>query len=152
MNGASHLLDRNGTYYFQRRVPDFVINLFSGLTEDQEKNISPELVGYFKDKKFIRLSLKTKDKKKAIPLCIEQDFKFSSYIGKLEQWAATGSNAFDSVSTETLKGIAQVWLTRELQADDDRRLAGVSMATLERESEGLYYLECRRRLNIDPPC
>lgn len=145
MNGASHLLDRNGTYYFQRRVPDFVVGVLSGLDAEQEASLSPELIGYFKGKKFIRQSLKTKDKKRAGRLCNEEDFKFDNYLSKLEQWAKSGAPVSDTVSTETLKGIAQVWLTRELQADDDRRLAGISKEALNREEVGLDWLESEFR-------
>lgn len=48
MNGASHLIPRNGTYYFQRRVPDPILNYLRGPTPEQEKSLPADVLAYFR--------------------------------------------------------------------------------------------------------
>jgi hypothetical protein len=141
VNGASHLQPRDGTYYFYRRVPEPVQRLFSTLSADKENGLPPEIVAYFKGKRVIRFSLKTKDKKEATRLCVEEDFKFNSYEAKLEQWLTSGTPIFDTASNDSIKGLAQLWLSRALQDDEERRLEGFSAQRREMEEEGFLHFE-----------
>lgn len=139
MNGAAHLLVRAGTYYFNRRVPDHLVSFFSD--PDNVDKVSPELASYFAGNIQVRYSLKTKDKATAKRLCIEEDFKFSSYQSKVEQFIKDGTSTYDSASNETIRAIAQTWLTRALQDDEERRASGITRNHIEREEEGIDALE-----------
>jgi hypothetical protein len=138
MNGTSHLLLRDGTYYFQKRVPD---GLFRFLSEARSSGLaltSSEFVSYFQGKRHVRLSLKTKDKREAARRCHEESFRFDNHASKLEQWIANSGRAtYDDVSPETLKAIAHTWLSRLLQGDEERRLEGLTFDDLEELEVGL---------------
>lgn len=144
MNGASHLLSRDGTYYFQRRVPDHIKAFFKAHPESPS-GLPQEITDYFARKPSVRLSLRTKIKKDAVRLCTEADFKFNSYVTKFDQWQQSGASTFDVVTTETLKGLAQTWLARAIEDDENLRLSGLSDEEVEATESGWWYFESEFR-------
>ena len=42
MNGASHLLLRSGTYYFQRRVPEHIKDALQYIPQERISGLSPD--------------------------------------------------------------------------------------------------------------
>ena len=86
MRGAAHLWSRQGTYYYRRRVPNHIAKFLS--TNVSNSKLPPEVVEYFSKKSgFVQRSLRTKDKREAVKLCTEEDFKFSNNQAKVEQFS-----------------------------------------------------------------
>lgn len=137
MNGASHLIKRNGTYYFQRRVPLQVSEALQNALPERLASLSQDILDYFGERVLVRLSLRTKDKREAVRLCNQEDFRFNSLQSKVEQWAATGRTTYDTVSDETVKAIAQLWLSRTLEGDEQRRIEGRPREEFLAEEHGL---------------
>lgn len=108
---ANYLTKRNGTYYFMRRVP--------------------ELVAPFEQKKFVRASLKTKDKREAIRKSVMwNDYLESHWQALLAENGVSSQNEYDlMVKQAKLQGFEYKPVQEVSQETVDEIIKRVSLAS-----------------------
>lgn len=116
----THLINRNGTYYFRRRIP-------------------LELLQQYSPKLEINFSLKTKDLKEAERLSriesVRIDNEFERFRGNLS------ATPIDSISKEDIKKLTDAWKAHILEEDEEVRILGLSDRNYRKIGESLDIVE-----------
>ncbi len=139
MHGATHIKARSGVYQYDRRVPKHICEAFASLTPERFKQLPDDINAYFNQKTHIRYSLATSDKKRAKTLGNQADFKFDGLVSRFDAWLAQGAQTYDVVDADTVRALAQLWLRRELQEDEERRLDPEQAFYLEHHEIAMYH-------------
>jgi len=141
MHGATHIKARSGVYQYDRRVPKHVREAFASLTPESLAQLPNDINAYFHHKIHIRFSLVTGDKKLAKTLGNQVDLKFDGLVSRFDAWLAQGAQPYDVLDADTVRALAQLWLRKELQEDEARRLDPSQVQYLEHQELGLYHME-----------
>ncbi|WP_020168401.1 MULTISPECIES: phage integrase [Methylotenera] len=116
----THLITRNGTYYFRRRIP-------------------LELLAYYSPKLEIIFSLKTKDLREAERLSraedVRLDIEFEGYRNN------TTIKSIDSISKEDIKNLTDAWKAHILEEDEEARTDGLSERDFRKINESLEIVD-----------
>jgi hypothetical protein len=112
----THLVNRNGTYYFRRRIPLELL-----------PNYSPKLE--------ISFSLKTKDLREAERLSRVESVRLDSEFERLRN--NLSPTALDTISKEDIKKLSDAWKVHILEEDEEIRTLGLSNRDYRKMSESL---------------
>ena len=145
MHGASHLISRDGVYYFKRRIPQNLIDELATLPPETLGVMPDALRKFFTGKEFVRFSLKTKQLVQGKQLLASAEIDFNAKQELLEQWLGTSARHFDNPSDEALRSMASIWVDRQLKIDEERRFDPNQALELEHLEKGLYIMEPQYR-------
>lgn len=116
----THLISRNGTYYFRRRIP-------------------LELLQHYSPKLEIIFSLKTKDLKEAERLSRIESVRLDSEFERLR--GNISATPIDSISREDIKKLTDAWKAHVLEEDEEVRILGLSDRDYRKIGESLSIVE-----------
>lgn len=116
----THLINRNGTYYFRRRIP-------------------LELLPHYSPKLEIIFSLKTKDLKEAERLTRVESVRLDSEFERLRN--NLSAIPLDSISREDIKKLSDAWKAHILEEDEEIRTLGLSDRDYRKMGETLGIVE-----------
>ena len=116
----THLINRNGTYYFRRRIP-------------------LELLQHYSPKLEIIFSLKTKDLKEAERLSRIESVRLDSEFERLR--GNLSATPIDSISREDIKKLTDAWKAHILEEDEEVRILGLSDRDYRKIDESLDIVE-----------
>lgn len=120
MPNQIHLLKRNSTYYYRRRIPF-------------------DLLDHYSPKTVIVFSLKTKDPKEAERLARVESVKLDQEFEKV-RFNLTASPV-DSISQEDIKKLSDAWIAHVLEEDEEARIEGLSESEYQNLTESFDIVE-----------
>src|SRR5690348_8315491 len=110
-----HVFNRNGTYYFRRRVPKDLLSLYPSLQ--------------------IIFSLKTKDRREADRLARAESVKLDKEFQRQREHLAGHSDG--QLSDEDIEHICRLWCASMLEEDEESRMEGLSEREYRKRTESL---------------
>ena len=116
----THLITRNGTYYFRRRIPS-------------------ELLKYYSPKLEVTFSLKTKDLREAERLSRAESARLDIEFDRLKNNLAPLELL--SLSKEDIKNLTDAWKAHILEEDEEVRIQGLSDRDFRKIDESLRIVE-----------
>ena len=116
----THLITRNGTYYFRRRIPT-------------------ELLKYYSPRLEIIFSLKTKDLREAERLSRAESVRLDIEFDRLK--INLTLIELVSLSKDDIKNLTDAWKSHILEEDEDVRIQGLSDRDYRKMDESLRIVE-----------
>jgi len=110
-----HVFNRNGTYYFRRRIPKDLLSLYP----------SEEII----------FSLKTKDRREADRLARAESVRLDQEFERKRTRLCTQSS--DELSDEDIKHICHLWIASLLEEDEEARIEGLTDREYRKYTESL---------------
>lgn len=127
MPNQIHLLKRNSTYYYRRRIPLDLLDYYSPKTE------------------FV-FSLKTKDLKEAERRARVESVKLDQEFEKA-RFNITAP-PIDSISKEDIQRLSDAWIAHILEEDEEARIEGLSESEYQNLSESLDIVELGSKVDF----
>lgn len=112
----THLVNRDGTYYFRRRIP-----------LDLRSHYSPQ--------KELFYSLNTKDYAEACRLCRAESVKSDNEFQRVTE--ALSTLPIKIINEEDIKSLSNAWLTHILEEDEEVRVQGLTSRDYRKIDESL---------------
>lgn len=116
----THLITRNGTYYFRRRIP-------------------LELLPHYSPKLEIVFSLKTKDLREAERLARAESARLDVEFDKFKNNVTP--LPLDNISKEDIKNLTDAWKAHILEEDEEVRIQGLSDRDFRKINESLEIVD-----------
>jgi hypothetical protein len=110
-----HVFNRNGTYYFRRRVPKDLLSLYP----------SEEII----------FSLKTRDRREADRLARAESVRLDQEFKRKRSHLRTHSSG--ELSDEDIKHICELWIASLLEEDEEYRMEGLTDREYRKYTESL---------------
>ncbi len=121
-----HVFNRNGTYYFRRRVPKDLLSLYP----------SGQVV----------FSLKTKDRKEADRLARAESVKLDQEFQRHRAHLLTHSDG--QLSDEDIEHVCALWIAEGLEEDEEARREGLTDRDYRKWSESLNIADAGSRYEL----
>ncbi|MBA4144068.1 MAG: tyrosine-type recombinase/integrase [Nitrosospira sp.] len=126
MASQIHVLNRNGIYYFRRRVPKDLLSLYP----------SSQII----------FSLKTKDRKEADRLARIESVKLDQEFQRQRSELCTHSSG--ELSEEDIKHICELWIASVLEEDEEYRMEGLTDREYRKYTESLNIADAGGRYDF----